>query len=192
MKKQSILSILLIFLSAGCISAQSTDKTVESINKHYVEIAAKARLCETDDEQGEFGELVMNTLTINSRNHQWRAVGIYGHTLKFFYTGGDTEERMYPDELVVVKSTRRHSDRTYSEEFLFSDKGALMFYFQKAENDGTEPAERRIYFAGLTPIRIIEDGSVRDRLGPKDFKTAKGVSAAAAKIKEIFIRSIRL
>lgn len=186
----TLLALLLILTSTTL--AQNTNKTVESIRQRYNEIANEARLCETDEEHGQIGSLVMNELTINSRNHQWRAVGIFGQTFKFFYSGGDSEERMYPDQLVMVKATRRHSDRTYSEEFLFSKKGLLMFYLQKAENDVTEPTERRIYFAGLTPIRIIEDGKARDKLGPTDVKAAKDVWASAAKIKEIFIRSIKL
>ncbi len=192
MKKQLILSLLLFLLSGLAISAQSTDKTVESINKRNTDIAAKAEACETDGDQGEFGELVMNTLTINSRNHQWRAIGRYVKNYKFFYKGGNSEEHMYPDQLVFVKVERKESNRNYTEEYLYSDKGVLMFYLQKAENDDQVPVERRVYFSGTKAIRVVEDSKSRDRLTAKDAATAKAVTAASTKIKDLFLRSIKL
>ncbi|HQZ95031.1 MAG TPA: hypothetical protein PLP21_01870 [Pyrinomonadaceae bacterium] len=191
MKTKLTIIAFLLLLSAG-ISAQSVDKTVESIRSRYQVIAEKARGCETDGELGQYGDLVMNTLTINSRNHQWRAVGIHQLTYKFFYAGGDSEKHLYPDRLVFVKTERRESNRNYSEEFFYSDAGVLMFYFQKAENDDQVPAERRVYFSGSKAVRVIEDGKLRDRLTANDLKTVRDVTASNASIKDLFIRSIKL
>ena len=181
--------ILLVGLG---VSAQTVEKSVEKIRSVYKDVSEKARLAETDNDRGEYGELVMNELTINKRNHQWRAVGIYQQTYKFFYKGGNSEEHMYPDELVMVKVERRESNRTYSEEYLFSDTGALIFYFQKADNDKAVPAERRVYFSGLRPIRVIEDGTTRDRLAIKGSAWIKELAGESARIKELFIKSIKL
>ncbi len=177
---------------AVCVTAQTTDKTVEKIRTFYIDIAEKARLCETDDDRGQYGELFMNELVVNKRNHQWRAVGIHNLTYKFFYRGGDTEQHMYPDQLVLVKVERRESNRTYTEEYLYSEAGVLMFYFQKAENDDQTPTERRVYFSGIKAIRIIEDGKPRDKLTAKDATTVKEITTESTKIKEIFVRSIKL
>ncbi len=182
-----------MLLLAGAIFAQTTNKTVAAINARYTEIAEKARLCETDDDQGEFGDLVMNTLDINARGHQWRAVGIYRPVYKFFYRGVENDEkRLYPDQLVFGKAMRSVSSRTYNEEYLFSDKGELMFYLQKAEGDDTVPAERRVYFSGLKAIRIVEDGKTRDKLSVKDAATVREITAAGSKLMQIFKRSIDL
>jgi len=193
MKQLPIFSALFILLSAVGIFAQSTDKTVESINKRYAEISAKAKACETDDDQGEYGELFMNTLMINSRNHQWRAVGIYGQTFKFFYRAVENDEkRLYPDQLVFVKVERAQSNRKYAEEYLYSDAGVLMFYSQKAENDGEVPADRRVYFSGAKAVRVVEDSRSRDRLTGKDAATVKTINAESLKISDMFLRSLKL
>lgn len=193
MKQSSILSVILILLSATCISAQSTVKTIESIEKRYADIAAKAKACETDDDQGEYGELFMNTLSINNRNHQWRALGIYGQTFKFFYrTVGDDEKRLYPDQLVFVKVERKESNRTYTEQYLYSDVGLLVLYSQQSENDDRSPSERRLYFSAAKPLRIIEDGKARDKLNAEDMANVKDIRSQSGKVVEIFNRSINL
>ena len=193
MNKQLITNVILFLLLATGISAQSIDKTVESINKRYAEISAKVKACETDDDQGEYGELFMNTLTVNSRNHQWRAVGIYGQTFKFFYRAvGNDEKRLYPDQLVFVRVERTQSNRKYAEEYLYSDAGVLIFYSQKAENDRDAPADRRVYFSGRKAVRIVEDTKSRDRLTAKDGATVKAIDAASLKIGDTFLRTLRL
>ena len=191
MKKQ-ISGVLVLLLLSICVSAQTNDKTVEKIRTYYTDIAEKARLCEIDDDRGQFGELFMNELVVNKRNHQWRAVGIHNLSYKFFYRGGDSEKHMYPDRLVMVKAERKESNRVYNEEYLYSDAGVLMFYFQKAENDDQTPGERRIYFSGIKPVRIIEDGKTRDKLTAKDGAVVKEITSQSAKIKEMFSRSIKL
>lgn len=192
MKK--LYSLAFILLLSICISAQTTDRAVEKIQAFYTDIAGKALACETEDDQGEFGNLFMNELVINKRKHQWRAVGQHVLTYKFFYqmTPGDREDHMYPDQLVMVKVERKISDRTYNEEYLYSAAGVLMFYFQKAENDAQSPAERRVYFSGIRAIRVVEGGKTRDKLAVKDAATIKEISVESSKIRDVFVRSIKL
>ena len=191
MKKQLLCVLVILIVGLG-VSAQTTEKAVEKIRAVYGDVVEKARLAETDNDRGEFGELVMNELTINKRNHQWRAVGIYQQTYKFFYKGGETEEHMYPDQLVMVKVERRESDRKYAEEYLFSETGVLLFYFQKAENDKMVPTERRVYFSGVRPLRVVEDGKTRDSLAIKNAAVTKDIFAAASRAKDLFVKSIKL
>lgn len=188
MKANILVILLTILLATGVGFAQS----IAEIQKRYTELAETARLCETDDEKGEYGELVMNTLSINSRAHQWRAVGIYTQTFKFFYKGGDSEHRLYPDQLVFVKTERTVSNRTYAEEFLFSETGALLFYLQASQNDDKMPAERRVYFSRGKAVRVIEDNKTRDRLLASDMGVVKGIVAQSRQISDIFVRSIKL
>ena len=105
MKKQLFCISIILLVGLG-VSAQTTEKAVEKIRNFYKDVSERARLAEVDAEHGQTGEIVMNELSINKRNHQWRAVGIYQQTYKFFYRGGDSEEHMYPDQLVMVKVER--------------------------------------------------------------------------------------
>jgi hypothetical protein len=184
--------IFIFSLLAFSASAQTTEKTVEKIRTIYNEISEKVRAAEEEDDQGEFGELVMNELVINKRRHEWRAVGNYILAYKFFYRGGDSEAHLYPDELVMVKVRKEISSRSYLQEFLYDKSGALVFYFQKAENDVQPPAERRVYFSLGKAIRIIEDDKKRDKLIVKDAATVKEIAQDSARIKDIFIKSIKL
>ncbi|CAN5476537.1 hypothetical protein BH10ACI3_BH10ACI3_08310 [soil metagenome] len=191
MKKQ-VLGILFLFVLTVCASAQTTDKTVEKIRAHYNDVAEKAQMAQSDADQGQFGELVFNELNVNTGNHQWRAVGIYNLSYKFFYKGGDTEAHMYPDKLVFVTVDKKISSREYKEEYLYSDAGVLMFYSQTAENDDQTPAKRLAYFSAAKPIRIVEDGKTRDKLTAKDTATIKEITGQSRKIKEVFLKSINL
>jgi hypothetical protein len=192
MKKHIIGLSLLIFVCIS-VSAQTTDKTVEKIRTFYNDIAGKAKLAETDEDHAHFDELFMNELVINKLSHEWRAVGRHVNTYKFFYrmTDGDREDRMYPDELVMVKVERQESNRTYNEEYLYSRTGLLMFYFQKAENDDETPVERRVYFSGIKAIRVVEDAKTRDRLSAKDAGVVREITVESARIKDVFVRTLK-
>lgn len=188
--KNTLFALILALTAVFAASAQTVDKTVDKINAYYTEVSEKAKAAETEDDQGEFGELVMNELVINKRGHQWRAVGQFRETYKFFYK--TTGESMYPETLVMVAVERKVSDRSYTEEYLYTEKGALVFYLQKAENDTSVPAERRVYFNLGKAIRIVEDEKKRDRLTVANAATVKEILAQSAKIKDLFMRSIKL
>ncbi len=198
--KKLALVIFVFLLVVGVSPAQVVDKTVENIRRIYTDVSEKAKAAETDDKKGEIDDLVMNELTINKRNHQWRAVGIYVLTFKFFYRNIDesvyppeiVENHLYPDQLAKVAVEKRISGRNYLEEFIYDNRGALIFYFQKAENDDQVPLERRIYFSAGKPVRIIEDGNIRDKLKVSDLKTAQDVAKSNLRIKELFTRSLAL
>ena len=193
MKKQ-ISGVLFLLLLSVCVSAQTTDKAVEKIRSVYTSVAEKAKLAEADPEHGQLDELFLNELVVNKLDHQWRAVGRHVLTYKFFYKvmAGDSEGHMYPDQLVMVRVIKQVSNRTYTEEYLYSDKGALIFYFQRAENDDQTPAERRVYFSGVKAIRLVEDAKTRDRLSAKDLGVVKEIAGESAKIKGVFSQSLKL
>lgn len=182
------LCLLILTLTAF---GQRIDPAVAAIDKRYAEIAEKARLAETDEEQGQFGDLFVNRLTINERKHQWRAVGIYEKTYSFYYRAVDDEKRLYPDQLVFIKVDRRESARSYAEEYLFADSGQLIFYAQRADGDADLPAERKIYFSRGKPVRFTEDRAVKPA-GRGATAAAQGVMRAASELKSIFSRSLQL
>lgn len=186
--KSGILLIVILVLAANAGLGQ----TVDAISKRYAEIAEKARLCETDDEQGEYGELVMNTLAINSRRHQWRAVGIYGQNYKFYYRGGNDEKHLYPDQLVFVVNEKKVSNRNYREEYLFSDAGTLVYYYYKDDVLADKPSEIKVWFSAGKAVRIEQDGRIRNRMTKADVFSTNQRLATAARLMQFFKRSIEL
>jgi hypothetical protein len=188
--KNILFALFLTLISIPAVSAQTTNKTVEKIRAYYNEISEKARLAETDDDQGQYGGLFVNELAINSRSHQWRAVGIYQPVYKFFYK--TTGESMYPETLVMIKTARKVSDRSYLEEYVYDEKRALLFYFQKAENDAQTPAERRVYFAMGKAFLIVEGDRSRDKPYVTDAATVNEIIAQSEKLRDMFLRSLKL
>ena len=83
--KNTLFALFFALLPPFSSLAQTIDKTVEKIRAYYNEVSEKAKAAETEDDQGEFGDLIMNELVINKRGHQWRAVGQFRETYKFFY-----------------------------------------------------------------------------------------------------------
>ena len=71
MKKQIVFVSFFLF-AVITVAAQTPNKAVESIRKTYSDISEKADLAETDREQAQTVQLVMNELSINSRDHQGR------------------------------------------------------------------------------------------------------------------------
>lgn len=191
--KNQIFCIAILLITAIGVSAQTTNETVKKIQTAYIEAAEKAKLVESDDDQGEFGPLFVNELTLNSRNHQWRAVGIHQIKYKFFYKAVENDERrLYPDQLVLVKSERKESSRTYIEEYFFNERGELAYYFRLAENDDQSPERRLVYFSGLKTLRIIDDDMARDQFSAAEQKNIAQIKRTASMIKDLFVKSINL
>ncbi len=188
--KVQIFCIATLLITAIGVSAQTTSETVKKIQTAYIDVAEKAKIVESDDDQGQFGALFVNELSVNSRNHQWRAVGIHQIKHKFFYKAVENDERrLYPDQLVLVKSERRESSRTYIEEYFFNDRGEIAFYFRLSENDEQSPERRIVYFSGLKTLRIIDDNKPRDKFSAADQQIIDEIRRTASRIKELFVKS---
>lgn len=191
--KIQIFCIATLLITAIGVSAQTTNETVKRIQTAYIDAAEKAKSVELDDDQGEFGPLFVNELTVNSRNHQWRAVGIHQIKHKFFYKAVENDERrLYPDQLVLVKSERKDSSRTYIEEYFFNERGELAYYSRLAENDDQSPERRVVYFSALKTLRVIDDNKPRDKFSAADQKNIVEIRRTASRIKDLFVKSISL
>ncbi|MGE3465900.1 MAG: hypothetical protein AB7J13_03115 [Pyrinomonadaceae bacterium] len=192
MRKLTFCTFFILFAVAFA-SAQQVDQTVESIRKLYTDVAEKARLCETDDEQGKIGALVMNELTINTRDHEWRAVGKYRDGYRFFYMGGDDEDHLYPDQLVFVKRKNEISARSSSEEYLFDEAGRIVFHRHNYVDVNKGLTVREVYFSAVRkPLRVVENGKARDKFSTLDSDVASDILKSAEKLKDLFSRSIKL
>jgi hypothetical protein len=194
MKKFSLIMLFVALLSIN-VQAQSIEKSVEKIRSYYNEVGKKIDFIEQGGEQGMYGELVCNELTVNKYERSWPAVGNYKSSYKFFYefSGGDEtkDPNPYPDRLVKIVVQSSMSTRSYYQEFLYDKTGALVFYYLKA-NENETPKETRVYFGGGKAIRIISDGKTRDKLTIDDLKTAREVLQKSAQVKELFNKSLKL
>jgi hypothetical protein len=88
-------------------------------------------------------------MTVNKNNGPYPAVGTYKTTVKFYYTFGDREKNPYPDRLLKIVVATDRAAATETVEYLFDERGNLIFYFEKKED------ERRIYFTGEKAFRIL-------------------------------------
>lgn len=195
MKRISFVIALLLFAFMNAAQAQTVEKSVEKIRSYYNEVSKKVEFIEQGGEQGNYGELICNELSINKYEHSWPAVGIYRVNFKFFYEfdKGDAnrDPNPYPDKIVKIVSQSDVSSRHYYQEFLYDKTGALIFYFLKAEEDET-PKETRVYFSAGKAIRLMEDEKKRDKLTADDLKTVREILKRSAQVKEIFTKSLSL
>lgn len=187
--------VVLFFASASLANAQTVDKSVDKIRNFYNEVGKKVEFIEQGGEQGNYGELVCNELTVNKYEHSWPAVGIYKVSYKFFYefSGDDPNKdpNPYPDRIVKIVVKSDISARHYYQEFLYDKTGALVFYFLKAE-EGETPKETRVYFSAGKAIRLIEGEKKRDKLTTEDTKAVREILQKSSQVKEVFTKSLSL
>ncbi len=190
-----VLLFCFLFL-VGNTAAIAQEKAVAQIKRLYEEIGQKIELSERGSEESAYAGIVCNELVFNRNEHVWPAVGNYQATYKFYYDSAQTEEHHYPDRLRKAVMKSHMSDRSYYEEYLFDEAGALVFYYTKPDEPpiGDEPqkVEQRIYFAAGRPIRIIKGQKTADRLTAQDVQLARKVLATGRQIKDFFARSLTL
>lgn len=193
MKKMFLILLMSLFVHVA--QAQTVEKSVEKIRDFYTEVGKKIEFIEQGGEQGNYGELVCNELTINKFEHSWPAVGIYKISYKFFYEfdKGDSnrDPNPYPDRIVKITSRSDVSSRRYYQEFLYDKTGALIFYYLKAEENETAK-ETRVYFSAGKAIRFTEGEKKRDKLTAEDIKTQREILQKSAQVREIFTKTLAL
>ena len=130
MRKISLL--LLLFVFAGTLQAQNAQ--VAKIRKMYAQ--AKETMA-----QKKKAELPPDETVVTS-NYMAAGAGPIKDVTHYFYSG-DFDETLGNQYYTPYFITRKYNvgAREYYEEFLF-DKGSLVFYFNKSQND-----ETRYYWA---------------------------------------------
>lgn len=195
MKRSGFVIALLLFAFLNVAQAQTVEKSVEKIRDFYNDVNKKVDFIEQGGEQGNYGELVCNELTVNKYEHSWPAVGIYKISYKFFYEfdKGDSKRdpNPYPDRIVKIVSRSEVSSRRYYQEFLYDKTGALIFYFLKAEEEET-PKETRVYFSAGKAIRFMDGEKKRDNPTTEDLKTVREILKKSAQAKEAFVKTLSL
>lgn len=125
MKKNII--VMLMLLIAGTMQAQNAQ--VAKIRKMYAQ--AKETMA-----QKKAAELPPDETVVTS-NYMAAGAGPVKDVTHYFYTG-DFDENLGNQYYTPYFITRKYNvgAREYYEEFLF-DKGSLVFYFNKGQNDET-------------------------------------------------------
>lgn len=175
--------LVLIILLLGCsISAFSqTEKRIEEIRKIYQEVNKNVAECEVN---GDTSTTFLTEMIVNKNDGSYPAVGIYKTTVKFYYTFGDREKNPYPNRLMKIMVTTNRSATTETSEFLFSEQGQLIFYFEKKEE------ERRVYFALEKPIKILKGEKTLPAGNKQEAEFVKSILNEKRKLVGIFKNSL--
>lgn len=129
--KKIVLSIILCLCALGSVQAQNAQ--VANIRKMYAEakeIIANKKKAEVPPDE-----------TVVTSNYMAPGTGPIKDVTHYFYSGEYDENlrNVYYTPYFITRSYNVGA-RDYYEEFLF-DKGSLVFYFSKSQND-----ETRYYF----------------------------------------------
>lgn len=129
--KKIVLSIILCLCALGSVQAQNAQ--VANIRKMYAEakeIIANKKKAEVPPDE-----------TVVTSNYMAPGVGPIKDVTHYFYSGEYDENlrNVYYTPYFITRSYNVGA-RDFYEEFLF-DKGSLVFYFSKSQND-----ETRYYF----------------------------------------------
>ena len=174
--KAGVLMILILSCFIGIFS--QTDKQIEQIRKYYQETSKNIEECEKN---GKFSDTFLLEMIVNKNGGSYPAVGIYKTTVNFYYTFGDREKNPYPNRLMKIMVTTNRSAITENTEFLFDEKGHLIFYFKKKED-----VERRVYFSLEKPIKSLQG----EKSVSIDAKFIKSILSEKKKMVGIFQSSL--
>lgn len=167
-----LILILLLMIGSGCSSAVAQDgPEVKKIRAAYGEVNNAIAKCGEGDEENLCG-YYLNTMNVNRNGGPWAAVGIYQSTQDFWYQFADGEEGQEMHLRKVNVKTLR-SSRAENEEFLFDEKGQLMFYYFKMTNGEVLGQELRFYFDKGKLVdykeKVVEDEKEYQRYTKADF-----------------------
>jgi hypothetical protein len=166
------------------VSAQ-TDKRIDEIREIYQK--TNRQIAESN-ERGEYSLVYLTELVVNKNNGSYPAVGIFRTVMRFYYTFGDREKNPYPDRLLKIEIETTRAARIEKYEFLFNDKGYLIFYFEsKSEESGIE---KRLYFQNEIPIKSLTGERTRDIKGAETKNTAKSALSVKKKLVLLFQNSL--
>jgi hypothetical protein len=179
-------NIILLLLLCFVFRAAAQDAEIGKIKTLYTETQELIATMSAPSEEMR-GGLYCSELTVNKYDAQWRAVGTYLKTIRFWYTdqpefaemeGGSKASALRKVEI----SSKWAAGNTEHTELLF-DKGQLVFCFKKdASYDNIEtPKEMRWYFSGDKLIRYQEGINIL-----KEMPDAKEIQALSQRMLELF------
>ena len=155
MKKSLIILLLLPVIS---YSQFRTINAIRDIRDHYSEVNEKIKYCTEGDH--EKCDIYCNEVAINRHQTDWRVVGTYNRTIRFWYSDDPKLQELFEkdgrDVLLKVEINEVISRRENYIELLYKD-GELVFYFSKDISGFNENKEERFYFSDGELIRYLEN-----------------------------------
>lgn len=182
-KPLQMVTILLLILGLGSFANvfSQTEKRIEEIRRIYREVNKKIAEC---NENGDTSNTFLTEVVVNKNKGSYPAVGIYKSVVRFYYTFGDREKDPYPNRLLKVMMTTNRSAMTETSEFLFDEKGNLIFYFEK------NVTEKRLYFALGKPIQGLEGTNSIDLKSKASTELVRQIAEQQQRLSAIFQKSL--
>jgi hypothetical protein len=168
-----LMSFVMFFVSVNVLSvnADAQESAVAAIRSHYQK--TQARIQKLATEEGKSEGLYLYLISDNYHEGSWPGVGYFKYEEKYYYELDDNRGK----KIVKISISRAHASRFYDEEYLFDDKGDLIFAFHKTVED--DERTERYYYKNEIPIRVIENGRVTDKLNDAQKKAAESVKKSA-------------
>lgn len=190
-KKLKFIAFLFITsaMLTGQLTAQTAEQRVRQIRKLYAQTNERIAAGLADKSAGLHHAAV--TIGGSRDGQQWRAVGSRNQTTEFYFDCELDEPECGEDArqfvVKIVGTYQAGSSLTSRFEYLFDDKGELVFAFTIEADDDNKPVERRIYFDGKKVIRVTRGGKNYDEKFPRqDAEAATEAEAAARELKNLF------
>ena len=138
----------------GCLQTAFAQNTIESIRKAYQ--GQKEEIARMSDEfPGEGTPPVYYHLHVSQN---LPGTGMHHENVRMYYGELPSEEEgdpFPPHYLSFVSSKYNFAAREYYEEYLYDDKGQIMFIYAYTPNDElTKMLEFRLYFDGKRLLRL--------------------------------------
>lgn len=182
---------IIVFYFIFCLPIFAQDsKEIQEIRRQYIAVNQDIELCKQLED--EPCNLYKNTLSTNTQDKPWAAVGTYQSVIDFWYKNVPNDG---PPKygLFKVNAKTLRSARTEFEEYLFDLNGNLIFYFFKLDGDGNaeNQQEYRFYFQAEKLIEYKENiGNEEEEYQIYSNTDAKTILEKAADLQLVF-RTIR-
>lgn len=149
--KLRLLIVLILLITLGT----ANEHPIQKIKNVYSWVSSDIAVCnKKPDDDVKHCELYQTKLIENANSASAPAVGNYSSVTNFYYewTGGE------PWILRFITRSHAHGAREYYEEYLFTEKGELLFALKVDEFK----INRRYYFDSKKLIRVMVDKKIYD------------------------------
>ncbi len=126
-------------------------------------------------------------LRLNVTDHVYPAVGNLREQRRYFYEVPSGESPLSLKCLVFLTIHKEEASAIEDEEYLLSDTGSLLFYFNRRGNSGERTAtEIRIYYRDGAVLRFARGGAAKTVLSADDKQAATRTLSSAKALGRAF------
>lgn len=184
-------AIFIFYFIGFCTFSQAQDKT-QPIRTLYQKVNEAIAACKNNE-----CEMYCNELVVNSKNNQWRAVGVFKKIIQFWYTDQpEFYKEEYPEQgetgVGALQKVVIETKSTYREniELLFDKGNLVFFYYNYAYNqEPTEKQEYRFYFSNDQLVKFIANTAVSESDRTYKEKEFQIILDMAKEYQKLFLKS---